>query len=759
MLRVYQVSPKEMSQVYGQAPSFSILDVMRGLARRKLMMLSFLILGVLAGVGVITVFKPTYQTEARVLIDNLDTPYDRANVTQLENRDVRIDERIIASQTAVLASEDLGLRVIGALDLTAREEFDPMKKGLGKIKQLMIATGFADDPRLMSVEQRALDHLTKKLTVYPIPLSNVIAIKYTAADGKTAADVANALAQTYVLSTRESKSGDNSRARQWLSGQIDELRSKVADSDAAVETFRASSGLFKGTTTTLGAQEISELNSQITLAEAASSEATAKADEIRSLLETRGSVEASSEVLSSATIQRLREQQVEAQRRLGELSATYLPNHPKMQAAQKQANELQRLILREALKIVDGLQGQAKIAAARAKSLRKSLEGLKSREGDSLQDEVKLKELERTAKANRDQLEVMLSRFADSNTRQNLELQPGFARIIQTASAPATPFFPRIGPTVLLATLAGLGMGIGLAFLLEIMAQAARLSGAAAQQSQPSIRQQHPARTAMTPAFEIPEMELAEAPVKPIHLKPEAKPAMDGLHFKTTDTAPLTLASLPQARTESEAKALMAALANGGSLNAVEEALTRHLKLLQANGSLSAVALTSVGGGLEVAASALALGRALSAEGIKTILVDLDVQRSVIAQLMDAPFAPGIVDLFNGSSDFSKAIQRDRGSELQFLRCGSADHIGIAQLPLHMEAVTRTLIGIYDCVLLNVGEATPNTLQLAKGCSTVLVHAPVRRSRDAIAAAGTLKGNGFKNIFMIQIEGDQRAAA
>ncbi len=741
-----------MSHVYGQeAPSFSIIDVLRGMARRKLMMLASILLGLLIGVAVVTVFKPTYQSEARVLIDNLETPYDRANVTQADTRDTPIDERTITSQVAVLSSEDLALRVVTALDLPSKAEFDPMKKGLSMFKQIMIAGGFKDDPRLMTVEQRALERLYDQLTVYPIPESNVIGIKFEAGDGQTAADVANTLAQTYVLSTREAKSGDNSRARQWLGGQIEELRAKVSVSDAAVETFRAESGLLKGSVSTLGTQEISELNTQITLAEAARTEAAAKADEIRDLLETRGSVEASSEVLSSSTIQSLRQQQVDAQRRLSELSATYLPNHPRMQAAQKQVTEIDRLMRREALKIVDGLQGQAKIAAAREKSLRNSLEAMKSREGDSLQDDVKLKVLEREAKANRDQLETMLARFADSNTRQNLDLQPGFARIIQSASAPATPFFPRKGPTILLATLAGLGIGLGLAFLLEIMAQAARLNERLLSQVQPANRPQHPARGVMDTHLNIPKLDIA-TPSTETYVAPA--PTM-----KQAPVEPLVLGSLPQARTSLEARALMAALGTGGIMEDTMTQLTGQIQNMYNNGTVKAVAVAGVGGGLEVATAALSLGRSLAAANIKTILVDLDSTRGLIEDLMELPHAPGITDLLSGSSDFSKAIQRDPTGVMQVLRHGAALGNVAAQVPHRMEAIVTTLTGIYDVVIVHVGEASPAMLQSARGCSTVLVHAPLARKRDALAAAATLKAKGFGQVFFIHVEAAQKVAA
>lgn len=734
------------------------MDVMSGMGRRKLLMLSCLVIGTVLGFGLVTTTKPKYQAESRILIDNFSTPYDSANVAQSSSRDTRVDERNIASEVAVMQSENLGKRVVTALNLNERPEFDPMKTGLGMLKQVLIATGFSDDPRMMTVEQRAFNQFSGSLTVYPVPDSNVIGIKYTSGDRELTAAVANAVAETYVLNTRETRSGDTDRASQWLSSQIEGLRLKVSQSDAAVEKYRSDVGLIKGQSATLNAQEISELNSQITLAEAANTEAKAKADEIRSMLETRGNVEGSSEVLASPTIQRLQEQQASAERKYTELSATYLPNHPKMIAAQKEIVDVERRIRREALKVVDGLQGQAKIAAARAASLRKSLEGLKDREGGAAQDEVKLKELEREAKANRDQLEIMLARFADSNTRQNLALQPGFARIIQTASVPPSPFFPKVGPIMVLASLAGLGLGIGLAFLFEIMSQATRMNEALLAGSEDNVRNRHPAREAMGQRFEIPQldmtgMEPAETPpvVAPVPFAPT--------NVVNVPTAPITLASIPQARSGVEARALLAALASGGSIHGTIGQLSLHLQSMRSNGDFKACAVAGVGGGSEGAALALALARNFADSGLKTILVDLEAQRSLIPDLIELPHAPGLTELLTGTSDFSKAIQRDRTSPLQFIRHGGMEVAAEAQLPVRMEAIIKTLSGIYDVVVLHTGEASPAMLQLAKGCNTVLVHAPSQRKKDAIAASQTLKSKGFEHVYLIQVEGVQQAAA
>src|SRR5690606_37352470 len=118
-----------------------------------------------------------------------------------------------------------------------------------------------------------------------------IEIEATSRNPQTAADMANSLAEVYVVSTREAQSESTARARGWLSEQIETLRKKVVASEDAVENFRSESGLLKGPTATLSSQELGELNTQITLAESAKSEAQAKARAIRDLLTQTGEVD------------------------------------------------------------------------------------------------------------------------------------------------------------------------------------------------------------------------------------------------------------------------------------------------------------------------------------------------------------------------------------------------------------------------------------------------------------------------------------
>src|SRR5215207_2184224 len=105
------------------APTINLLDVMRGVARRKLVIIVFTLLALCAGLGIVQVLKPTYSTEAQVLIENLASPFDRTQ-SPTEQRPDPVDDRVIKSQVSVLKSQDVALRVINSLNLQDRPEFD-----------------------------------------------------------------------------------------------------------------------------------------------------------------------------------------------------------------------------------------------------------------------------------------------------------------------------------------------------------------------------------------------------------------------------------------------------------------------------------------------------------------------------------------------------------------------------------------------------------------------------------------------------------
>src|SRR6185437_6010557 len=135
------------------------------------------------------------------------------------------------------------------------------------------------------------------------------------------AKIANQLADSYIEWQRNEKLDQTKDATAWLRDQIEVLRKKVEESEAAAEQFRSSQGLYAGSNNvTLNAQQLSELNSQLILAKAQRSEAEARARLIQKMLDDGGDIDATPEVLKSDLIGRLIEQRVQVQRELAQLS-------------------------------------------------------------------------------------------------------------------------------------------------------------------------------------------------------------------------------------------------------------------------------------------------------------------------------------------------------------------------------------------------------------------------------------------------------
>lgn len=734
------------------ASTINLLDVVRGMGRRKLVILVFTLVALCAGLMLVKFLKPTYSTEAQILIENLASPFDRTQSPDPQQPDP-VDDRVIKSQMSVLKSQDVALRVVTSLNLQDRPEFDSLKqKGVGKIKQLLLNFGFGVDPRLQTPQQRALDRLTGGLAVYQIPDSNVVAVKYSSTDPRTAAEVANALVKIYAASTAETNSQPTTRARDWIAGQIEDLRRKVAASDASIEKFRSQAGLLQGENSTLGTQELSELNTQITLAEAARTEAEERAKSIKNVLATKGTVVGSTDVLNSTIVQSLREQQVASARRVAELSATYLPSHPKMIAAQNDLRNIDRQIRGEALKLVDSLDQQARIAEAREKSLRARLEEMKGRESTANLASVKLKALERESAADKALLESLLLRYADASARQDLSTQPGMARIIQHAAIPTSPSFPKPGPLVLLITLAGLAFSLGLSFLMEIMAAANRLGLPAANNAPQPSEPQKPAAFAESSAPQV-----QEAP--PLRHFPEA-PSLAANSIQA-------FAAFPSATSPEGNLELLRDVDNQDrhGLHAASRQVADWALKRQRMAALRRLAITGMGGGAgDSSMATVAIARAIAAKGARVVVIDLATEGSSIDMLFGLPAGPGFVDLLAGSTDFTKVIARDPLSNAHLLRFGTErNEATLSLMDQRTEAVLNALGNIYDVVIIHAGETSSRTTLLLIKCQAALLLAPRLRQGDVAKTAKSLLVSGLAEVQFVRLEpattGNDRIAA
>ncbi|HTF79691.1 MAG TPA: exopolysaccharide transport family protein [Bradyrhizobium sp.] len=599
-------------------------------------------------VAAVNMIAPRYKSEARILIDGRENIFLRPNGERNEERNA-LDAEAVTSQVQLLLSRDLAREIIRKNKLAERPEFDPVLQGISPVKSLLTLFGIGRDPFSLTPEERVLDAYFDRFTAYAVDKSRVIVIEFQSRDPELAVRVANSIAEGYLVVQQGARQEQAKSAGQWLSGEIDNLRKKVAEAESRVEDFRSKSSLFVGTNnTTLSNQQMGELNTQLNNARALKSDAESKARLIREMLQSGKPIEAS-EVLNSELTRRLSEQRVTLRAQLAEQSSTLLDNHPRIKELKAQLSDLDRQLREEASKISRSLDNDSRIAGGRVEGLSASLEQLKKLATSTNGQDVQLRALEREAKAERDLLESYLAKYREATTRENIDAAPADGRIISRASVSNTPAYPKKLPVVLIATLATLMLSAGAIATGELLRMTAPRAAAA----------------------------LAPSPA-PVDAPAAATVVADPEPF-FSETGPDIAPEFTEIET----------LAN--DLRDAGEA-ARKITIL---GTASSEGITL---------TALTLAR-LMAQTARVVVVDLSASSATISLSSVDPTAPGLADLMMGEASFSQVITKDRLSRVHLVSAGRPGSDRAALQSPRLTLAIDALLRVYDHVLLDAGTA------------------------------------------------------
>lgn len=731
------------ASTYSTEHSISFGNLFLGIWRRKFLI--SLVFGVLVA-GVVfwlSTAERRYTPELRILIENNENPFTQPQ-TAINQRNT-VDKNEVTSQVQVLLSSDLARKVARDLELSQYTQFNSAAKQDGLFTELFKLLGLHTEPTSQKVEQKVVERYFKNLNVYPVQNSRVIVVEFTSTDPELAAKVANAVGETYVRATREVKYDAAKAAMTWLSGEIGRLRRTVASSEAAVEEFRARKGLFKSDDTTLDAQELAGINSQIILASAARSEAEARARAIREMLKSTGGVNASSDVLNSTVIQRLREQQVTLQRTVADLEATYLPTHPRMERLAAEIAGLSAQIKSEALKIVKSLESEVEVQTAREAELRANLAQLKTKASTSNQDEITLRALEREAEANRSLLQTFLQRFTEASARQDISALPAGARIISRAQVLGKPTFPKTKPLFLMGVVGAAIAAILVAFIAEVfsMAPAPTPLAAGGMRNEPGFAMQPQAQSASPPAPPAPPQSQPQVPIQ--DPQPERAPAPPAVE------QPADLPEFGPILEELESvSATSADLAQAGSL-CVNDPLcefslsVRRIYQKMRDAAHAAGTKRYVWTSAEELADSVPvlvnLARTFAQNGNKTILVDTDFGSSELIDAFKTAGGVGLSELLAGRAAFTDAIVRDTASGVHLLRQGeNIDQARSLVGGQRMDYILDALDQAYEAVIILVPPMTdPAAREVAAKSAYAVIFAEASK-------AGLKAGSAAKHM-------------
>ncbi len=684
--RVATVEPQ------GVAGDLDLRAIWQALLNRKAWILIPTVIAAALSFAAVNVITPRYKSEAKILVEGRENVFLRPTIDRVDERAAAPDAEAVTSQVQLILSRDLARDVIKKNKLAERPEFDPMLQGISPLKALLAMIGIGRDPMKMTAEERVLDAYYDRLAVYAVDKSRVIVVEFQSRDPELAAQVANSIADSYIVLQQATKQDQARTAGQWLSGEIDNLRKKVADADSRVEDFRTKAGLFVGTNnTTLSNQQMGEINTQLNNARAQKSDAESKAHLIRDMLQSGGPIEVS-DILNSEFLRRLNEQRVTLRAQLAEQSATLLDGHPRIKELKAQINDLDRQIRDEAAKVARSFENDAKIAGARVTSLSASLDQLKTQAGTSNEQDVQLRALEREAKAQRDLLESYLAKYREATTRENIDAVPSDARIISRGIVTNTPAYPKKVPIVVIATLATFVLATGLVVTGELLKM-----------------------TAPRPA----------SPSEPI------------MH----DRAPGLRVREPRPEPASAVNS-----------DAELERLAEHF--VAAGERARKITVIGAESAAGTSLTALALARLMSRKA-NVVLVDLSLESAALSAATLDPGAPGVSDLVNGTATFGQIITRDKMSRVQIVGAGQVKPesamLKSPRLAMAIDALTQ----VYDHVILDAGSIDDLPEELAaSNAQAVLVTRSMFDTATRAAVEGELIKAGFRSVAVLDTAND-----
>lgn len=667
--------------------------------RRSLPRLIALSLAV--GIGafaILSTLTPRYTSEAQIQVVAPKEPGDRS----AEAVASRLDKEAINTHLRALLSPDLAVQIIAAEHLADKPEFNSALQPPSQISRILNALDLGGQNE-ESEQERVLKAYFKRLEVYSPKESRVIGIRFTSSDPKLAADVANRIAQTYRSSLATRSLSETDDVQQALQPKIDKLQKEVSDAEAAVERFRGQANIFKGgpNNTGLDQQQLGDITAELSRAQAARSEAEARAASVRDMVKA-GNAEALPDVQRSPLIQNLVQQRVRVERQIAELSATLLPAHPRMRQLHADLDGLQRQIKSEVAKIVEGIEKGATVTALREDSVKKNLDDVKARVVDTGDDAVKLRQLEAGAKSKRAELERLQARFEANRVRADKRAIPVEAQIVSLARPTSMPSFPKKLPYSMLVAMAILLFGIAI-IVTKALFTAARA---------PASRQSPPKDSGLL---------RAQGQWPGIQHATELSAEPGEVH--TVDTVPALAVQL---------------LARPPDIGGFRTLMT---------GATEAI---------EVGSDAVDLVKAMAQAGADVMLVDWNSDGRGVADTMGAEPRAGLTELLQGKVKFEDVVTRVPASGAHFIPAGAValDRDALLdpdQINLTLDALDTAYDHIVIVARTNAARALFEAIQ-GRFDAGVLVAEGKRRPASLSEAPGSFLGFEVADIELFRLE-------
>jgi capsular exopolysaccharide synthesis family protein len=418
---------------------------------------------------VVMSMRPVYRAASMLMIEA-----QQANLVSIEEVYGlgSAHREYFATQFEILKSRELAERVAVNLDIRHHPDFDPDQQKPLLVFRLRSLFGGGDTPEEVPEDIKlaaAVDAFAGKLTIWPVRNTQLVYVIFESHDPELAAAVVNEMASVYIASHLDAKLEVTQQAAVWLSERLQGLKQNLEQSESALQEYRDQEELvdIQGVKT-LAARELDELTEDLVEARARRTQADSIYTQVRLLDERSPEALASlPAVLSHPLVQRLKEEEANAEQTVAELSRRYGPKHPKMIAAKSKLVSATDNLQKQVLNVVDGVENDFELATSSERALAAQLAQAKSRVQEINRKEFRLRELQRDLQTNRQLYDMFFTRVRETDEAGGMEV--AHARVVDRGVVPRSPVKPRKTLTVAVAFLASLVAGVFLAFLKDAL--------------------------------------------------------------------------------------------------------------------------------------------------------------------------------------------------------------------------------------------------------------------------------------------------
>ena len=563
-----------------------------------------LILGVVATL----LMTPVYTASTTLQIDReADRVLRTEDVTPRES--MTDGEEFFQTQYGVLRSRSLAQRVIETLGLASSDRF---------LEQMDVSIPAGRGDVRTRRAEAVLKAVQDNLSVQPVRGSRLVVVGFDSPDPQLSATVANAFAESFIQSNLDRKFDSSRYAREFLEDRLEQTKINLEQAERQLVAYASNQQIINltqsgadggGGTQSLAATDLAALNGSLARSRAARIAAEEKWRQASS-----SALMTLPEVLQNPAIQRLTETRAGLSAAYEQRLSTYRPDFPEMVQLKAQMDEADRQIQVLANNIRTSIRQAYLVSASEERALQGRVNALKGDVLDFRNRSIQYNILQREVDTSRSLYDGLLQRYKEVGAAGGLTSNN--VSIVDAAEAPAKPSKPNLLINLVLATLAGLGLGVAAVFLLEALDE-----------------------TLATP-------EDVEAKL--------GVPVLGAVPMLAKDVMPLeALADIRSPFAEAY------------------YSLRTALQFATPDGAPAVLLVTSARPGEGKSTTALSIAENFARVGKRVLLLDLDLRNPSMHRLVDVSNALGMSSVLSGGATLENAVQKtSRADNLRFIPSG-----------------------------------------------------------------------------------------